>query len=64
MFGIPLPKIETILIDCPGEAFLGAGEASSGPTGGAIINAIYDASGLRLRRMPFNADAIRSAAMN
>ena len=59
-----IPKIETILINRPGEPFLGAGEASSGPTGGAIINAIYDASGLRLRRMPFNADAIRSAAMN
>jgi CO/xanthine dehydrogenase Mo-binding subunit len=59
-----IPEIDTILMDRPGEPFLGAGEASSGPTGGAIINAIYNAIGLRLRRMPFNADAIRSAAMN
>ena len=59
-----IPKIETILMEQPGEPFLGAGEASSGPTGGAIINAIYNAIGLRLRRMPFNPDAIRSAAMN
>ena len=59
-----IPQVETILIDRPGKPFLGAGEASSGPTGGAIINAIYNAIGLRMRRMPFNADAIRSAAMN
>jgi nicotinate dehydrogenase subunit B len=59
-----IPKIETVLMARPGEPFLGAGEASSGPTGGAIINAIYNAIGLRLRRMPFNPDAIRSAAMN
>ena len=59
-----IPKIETTLMDCPGEPFLGVGEASSGPTGGAIINAIYNTIGLRLRQMPFNPDAIRSAAMN
>ena len=59
-----IPKIQTILMERRGEPFLGAGEASSGPTGGAIINAIYNAIGLRLRRMPFNPDAIRSAAMN
>jgi len=59
-----IPKVETILMDRPGEPFLGAGEATAGPTGGAIINAIYNAVGLRLRRMPFDPDAIRSAAMN
>ncbi len=30
---------------------------------GAIANAIYQATGLRLRRMPLAADAIRRAAM-
>jgi len=59
-----IPSVKTVLMDRPGLPFLGAGEASSGPTGGAIINAIYNAIGLRLRRMPFNPDAIRSAAMN
>ncbi len=58
-----VPTIETILIDRPGEPFLGAGEAVAGPAGGAIANAIYQATGLRLRRMPFNADAVRLAAM-
>jgi CO/xanthine dehydrogenase Mo-binding subunit len=59
-----VPTIETILIDRPGDPFLGAGEAVSGPAGAAIANALYDASGLRLRRMPFTPDAIRAAAMD
>ena len=58
-----VPEIETILIERPGVPFLGAGEAVSGPTGAAIANAIYNATGLRLRRMPFTPDAIREAAM-
>ena len=59
-----IPSIETTLIEKKDAPFLGAGEASSGPTGGAIINAVYDAIGVRLRRMPFKPDAIRLAAMS
>lgn len=58
-----VPEIETILMERPGEAFLGAGEAVAGPTGAAIANAVHNATGLRLRRMPFTPDAIRAAAM-
>ena len=58
-----VPLIETVLIECPGEPFLGAGEAAMGPTAGAIANAVYDAVGLRLRRVPFTPDAIRAAAL-
>jgi CO/xanthine dehydrogenase Mo-binding subunit len=58
-----VPEVETVLIERPGEPFLGVGEATTGPTAGAIANAIYDATGLRLRRTPFNADAIRAAAI-
>jgi CO/xanthine dehydrogenase Mo-binding subunit len=58
-----IPEIETVLMDRPGDPFLGAGEAVSGPAGAAIANALYDATGLRLRRMPFTPDAIRAAAM-
>ena len=57
-----IPDIETILIDRPGDPYLGAGEAVSGPAGAAIANAVYDAIGLRLRRMPFTPDTIRAAA--
>lgn len=58
-----IPEIDTVLIDRPYERFLGAGEGVSGPTAGAIANAIYNATGLRLRRVPFTPDAIRAAAM-
>jgi CO/xanthine dehydrogenase Mo-binding subunit len=58
-----VPEVETVLVERPGEPFLGVGEATTGPTAGAIANAIYDATGLRLRRTPFDADAIRAAAM-
>ena len=58
-----VPEIETILIERPGVPFLGAGEAVSGPAGAAIANAVYNATGLRLRRMPLTPDAIRAAAL-
>jgi nicotinate dehydrogenase subunit B len=58
-----VPEIETALIERPGDPFLGVGEATFGPTAGAIANAIHDATGLRLRRVPFTPDAIRSAAL-
>lgn len=58
-----VPEIETIIMDRPDEKFLGAGEATAGPTAAAIANAIFDATGLRLRRLPFTPDALRRAAM-
>lgn len=58
-----IPAIETIVIERPGDPYLGAGEASSGPAAGAIANALYRATGLRLRRLPFTPDALRRAAL-
>ena len=58
-----VPVIETVLIERPGDPFLGVGEAAIGPTAGAIANAIYDAAGLRVRRVPFTPDALRAAAL-
>lgn len=58
-----IPEVETIMMARPGVPFLGAGEAVAGPTGGAIANAIYAATGIRLRRMPFDPDALRTAAL-
>ena len=58
-----VPAFETVLID-PGRApFLGAGEATTGPTAAAIANAVHAATGLRLRRVPFTPDAVRAAAL-
>ncbi len=58
-----IPEVETILIDRPGGKFLGAGEATAGPTAAAIANAVKQATGLRLRRLPFTPDALRAAAL-
>lgn len=57
------PEVETVLIDRPGEPYLGPSECAVPPTAAAIANAIHDATGLRLHRLPFTADAIRAAAL-
>ena len=57
-----VPEVETVLADRPGEPFLGAGEASCGPTGAAIANAVFDATGVRARRLPLTPRALREAA--
>jgi CO/xanthine dehydrogenase Mo-binding subunit len=51
---VPL-KVDVHLIDRPGAPFLGAGEASQGPTAAAIGNAIADATGRRIRNLPLAA---------
>ncbi|TMQ08801.1 MAG: xanthine dehydrogenase family protein molybdopterin-binding subunit [Deltaproteobacteria bacterium] len=58
-----VPEVETVLLDRPGQPWLGAGEASQGPTAAAIANAIFDATGLRVRDLPLTADRLRSAAL-
>lgn len=58
-----VPDVEVRLLDRPGIKSLGAGEAACGPSVAAIANAIYDATTLRVRRMPFNAQTIQAAAM-
>ena len=58
-----VPAFETVLIDPGCQPFLGAGEATAGPTAAAIANAVYAATGLRLRRVPFTPDEVRAAAL-
>jgi CO/xanthine dehydrogenase Mo-binding subunit len=57
-----VPEIETVLLDRPGSPFLGAGEATQGPTAAAIANAVYDAFGVRLRDLPLSPERLRAAA--
>jgi CO/xanthine dehydrogenase Mo-binding subunit len=57
-----IPPIETYLLDRRLERALGAGEASTGPTPAAIANAIFSASGIRVRDIPFTPDRVREAA--
>jgi CO/xanthine dehydrogenase Mo-binding subunit/aerobic-type carbon monoxide dehydrogenase small subunit (CoxS/CutS family) len=55
------PEIETVLLNRPGQPWLGVGEGAMGPTPAAIANAIYDAVGVRLRQIPFTAERVRAA---
>jgi CO/xanthine dehydrogenase Mo-binding subunit/aerobic-type carbon monoxide dehydrogenase small subunit (CoxS/CutS family) len=48
-----LPAIKTLILNRPGMPFLGGGEASIGPAPAAIANAVFSASGIRLRDIPF-----------
>ena len=52
--------VDIILIDRPDSAPTGAGEGSSRPTAAAIANAIYDATGIRLRRAPLTPARIKA----
>jgi CO/xanthine dehydrogenase Mo-binding subunit len=54
-------KVDVHLIDRPGQAFLGTGEAAQGPTAAAIANAIADATGTRVRELPFTRKRIKAA---
>jgi CO/xanthine dehydrogenase Mo-binding subunit len=58
-----VPEIETILIDRKDSPVLGAGEATQGPTAAAISNAVFDAVGIRLRRIPFTPEMVLEAAV-
>ena len=52
------PPIEVVLINRPGAPFLGTGEASQGPTGAALANAVFDATGVRYRELPLTPQRI------
>jgi nicotinate dehydrogenase subunit B len=55
-----VPPIEVVVIDRPGEPYLGTGEASQGPTSAALANAIFDATGVRFRQVPFTPERIKA----
>jgi len=55
------PLIETVLIHRPGSPFLGVGEGAMGPAPAAIANAVFQAVGIRLRRIPFTPDRVKEA---
>ena len=57
-----IPQISVTILDRPDEKSLGAGEASPGPTIASLGNAIFDAIGIRMRRMPFTPEAILQSA--
>jgi len=55
------PKIDVVLLNQPGQPYLGVGEGAQGPVPAAIANAIFDAVGIRLRKIPFTPDRVQKA---
>ena len=54
-------SIECVLINRPELAPTGAGEPSIRAVAAAIANAIFDATGVRIRRVPFSPDRVKAA---
>ncbi len=56
-----VPDLQVELINRPNERSLGAGEGSQGPTVAAIANAFANATGRRLRDLPFTPERVKQA---
>ncbi len=55
------PKVEVALIDRPGTPAWGAGEPTACAIPAAIANAVFDATGARMRSLPFTPDKVKTA---
>ncbi len=56
-----VPKIDVELIDRPGEVAWGVGEPTAVVIPAAISNAVFDATGARLRSVPFTPEKVKAA---
>ena len=55
------PTVQTVLIDQPGQPSWGAGEQTPTTIPAAIANAFFDATGVRLRTIPFTPASVKTA---
>src|SRR5664279_4203293 len=55
-----VPKLDIDLVDRPNEPPLGAGEAACAAVGAALANAVHDATGTRLRTVPFTPERVKA----
>jgi CO/xanthine dehydrogenase Mo-binding subunit len=54
-------EIDVVLIDRPDQPSAGIGEPPNVPVAAAIANAIFDATGVRIRRQPFTPQRVLAA---
>jgi nicotinate dehydrogenase subunit B len=59
--GFEIPKIESVLLNRPDQEATGAGELSITLVPAAIGNAIFDATGARIRQVPFTPERVKAA---
>jgi nicotinate dehydrogenase subunit B len=53
-----IPKIDVLMLPRQDQSPLGVGESASVPSAAAIANAIFDATGVRFRELPFTPERI------
>ena len=56
-----IPEVIIELINRPDQPAVGAGEATTSPIAPAIANAIFNATGVRLRMIPFTPERVKAA---
>jgi isoquinoline 1-oxidoreductase len=56
-----VPRIDAVILNRPDAASQGGGEPAIVPVGAAIANAIFDASGARVRRLPMTPARVKAA---
>jgi nicotinate dehydrogenase subunit B len=59
--GFDVPVIESVLLDRPDSDAMGAGETTITIVAAAVANAIFDATGARIREVPFTPARITAA---
>jgi CO/xanthine dehydrogenase Mo-binding subunit len=57
---LEVPAIDVLVMPAADHPPLGVGESASVPSAAAIANAIFDATGVRLREVPFTPDRIKA----
>jgi len=59
--GFDVPKVEAVLLNRPDQEATGAGETSITVVAAALGNAIFDATGARIRQIPFTPERVKAA---
>jgi len=59
--GFAVPRVESVLIDAHEGEAMGAGETAITVVAAAVGNAIFDATGVRIRQVPFTPERVRAA---
>ncbi len=56
-----IPEIDVLMLPRQNEEPRGAGESASVPSAAAIVNAVFDATGIRFRELPLTPDRVLAA---
>ena len=59
--GFAVPRVDIVLIDQPDEEACGSGETAITVVAAALGNAIFDATGARIREIPFSPERVKEA---